>query len=197
MSDIEGLPGLPRYREVTIDTLTKAYADDLISVEEFERRVERAQQSSTYRDLEALLADLPSEYRRGLPAQPTRGEGPPAPQPSAPPASTDPRVFAVLSEREVGSEFFDRDFGSAVAVMGSLHVDLTDWRIPANEPVLHVFGLMSDIKISVPPDVHVELQLTPVLADVKQKGQRISRREASQTLRVTGMAVMSDVKVIR
>lgn len=199
MSDIErsggheaDLPKLARYREITIDILTKGYADDLIGVNEFERRVEQAHNAPSYRELEALVADLPSEYRRALPV------GPSHPTPPTPPSgASEPRVFAILSEREISGDFFDRDFGSAVAVMGSLHVDLTDVHALAENPVLHVFGLMSDIKVSVPPDVRVELQLTPILADVKLKGRNVSKHTASRTLRVTGMAVMSDVKIVR
>ena len=53
-------------RQVTIDALCEHFANDVMSVEEFERRVDRAHQASTSQELKELLSDLPG--RGDLPA---------------------------------------------------------------------------------------------------------------------------------
>lgn len=205
MSEVEGadmgessFPELPRRRDQTIDVLTRCYADDLLSVTEFERRVEQAQNAATYRDLEQLVEDLPVEYRRaiGSPASdaPTTRQDRPVSS-THPPAAN--RVSAILGEREVTGDVFEGGFGSAVAVMGTLDIDLDEANLVEKELTLNVFGLMSDINLSVPKETRVELDLTPILADVKLKGQNTPKSLARRTIRVTGMAIMSDVKIRR
>jgi hypothetical protein len=52
-------------RQVTIDALCEHFANDVMTVEEFERRVDLAHGASSVEDLRALLRDLPGG---GLPA---------------------------------------------------------------------------------------------------------------------------------
>jgi hypothetical protein len=192
----ESFPGLAQRREKTIDILTRCYSDDLLSVTEFERRVESAHSAANYRELEDLVVDLPAEYRRAItPAEPGPTAPPHAPRPPA--AGAMPRVSAVLAEREVTGEIFEAGFGSAVAVMGTLDIDLDESQLVGTELTLHVFGLMSDINLTVPKETRVELELTPILADIKLKGQNTPKSVAARTIHVTGMAIMSDVKIRR
>lgn len=192
----ESFPGLAQRREKTIDILTRCYSDDLLSVTEFERRVEQAHGAANYRALEDLVVDLPAEYRRAItPSETGPTAAPRTPRPPAEPGIN--RVSAVLGEREVTGEIFEGGFGSAVAVMGTLDIDLDESQLVGTELVLHVFGLMSDINLTVPKETRVELELTPILADVKLKGQNTPKSVAARTIRVTGMAIMSDVKIRR
>lgn len=192
----ESFPGLAQRREKTIDVLTRCYSDDLLSVTEFERRVEQAHGAGNYRELEDLVVDLPAEYRRAItPAEPRPAAAPRVPRPPAETAVN--RVSAVLGEREVTGEIFEGGFGSAVAVMGTLDIDLDESQLVDTELTLHVFGLMSDINLTVPKETRVELELTPILADVKLKGHNTPKSVAARTIRVIGMAIMSDVKIRR
>ena len=47
-------------RQQTIDALCEHFANDALSVEEFERRVEQAHKAGSTDDLRRLLQDLPS-----------------------------------------------------------------------------------------------------------------------------------------
>ena len=63
-------------RQVTIDALCDHFANDVMPVEEFERRVELAHRAKSVDDLKALLRDLPGG---NLPAATGPGSTAPAP----------------------------------------------------------------------------------------------------------------------
>src|SRR5690606_22274815 len=65
-------PRLGPQRDATIEALCEHFADDVLSVEEFERRIDTAHRATTQADLEALLQDLPARH---LPAASPRKEG--------------------------------------------------------------------------------------------------------------------------
>ena len=48
-------------RETTIERLCEHFANDALDVTEFERRVDVAHKAESLKDLEVLLADLPTE----------------------------------------------------------------------------------------------------------------------------------------
>jgi Domain of unknown function (DUF1707) len=48
-------------REKTIGFLTNAFSNDIINLDEFERRVESVHASKTHEELHQLVADLPNE----------------------------------------------------------------------------------------------------------------------------------------
>src|SRR5688572_17140499 len=64
--DEDGTPTpLGQTRQVTIDALCEHFANDAMTVEEFERRVDTAHNAATLEELRELLRDLPGG---GLPA---------------------------------------------------------------------------------------------------------------------------------
>jgi hypothetical protein len=60
-----GLAPVANTRQVTIDALCEHFANDIMSVEEFERRVDAAHSATSVDALKKLLQDLPGG---GLPA---------------------------------------------------------------------------------------------------------------------------------
>ena len=55
-----GGEGLGPTRQQAIDALCEHFANDVLSVEEFERRVDRAHKAESLDDIRKLLVDLPS-----------------------------------------------------------------------------------------------------------------------------------------
>ena len=60
-------------RQAAIDRLMEAFAEDVLDVDEFERRLDRAHAATTSDELQALLSDLPSQSN--LPAAPGQAAG--------------------------------------------------------------------------------------------------------------------------
>ena len=85
-------------REVTIDALCEHFANDIMSVEEFELRIDRAHQASTSAELRELLRDLPG----GDLVAPSQNQVAPALK----------QQYTVTSAAQV------KDRGFAVAIMG-------------------------------------------------------------------------------
>ncbi len=204
--------GFEAKRQKTIDALTQAFASDVISVEEYESRVERAAAANAPTDLEALILDLPAEedgrsfrgradtHRRPSPQhvdfhpQPAHGS-------RAYPARSweggSVSVSCVMGDRRMTGNWLDSDRVNSYTVMGSTRLDLRDADLPESGPVrIEAFVLMGETVVVVPRDLPVRLSATPFI------GEAVARRDVNQNVRgarcwveVSGLVVMGSVVV--
>lgn len=84
----------------------------------------------------------------------------------------------------------------AVAVMGSVTVDLTRARIAAGTSRIEVVSCMGDVTILLPPDVQVECDGDPILGtfDLKREAASTATLDAP-LVQISGTSVMSSVVV--
>lgn len=175
-------------REQTIDALTEAYAEDLLTTEDFERRVSSANMSDSARELRAMLADVPT-------ATPARRE----PREPAPATGSEDTVFAILSSRTYYPPATGSGGASAITFLGSLVVDLRDIDLRPEPVTVNIVSIMGDVKVLLPADASVDNRMLTLLADVKDKtrsGKRRKRRsDNGPRIRLEGVCLMSDVKI--
>jgi hypothetical protein len=207
-SDIEEL------RERTIDSLTEAYSQDLLTTSEFEKRVSTANFADSTRELRSILADVPIEAAghgaRGGPGE--RGEAAPRPAESG----SDETVYAILGSRTYAPATTGPTPSTAVTFLGSLVIDLTELEPQRSAHAINVVSVMGDVKIIVPADGRVENRMVSLLADLKdtsggggkrdggtrgggRRGLGIRRnrqRDTGPTIRLQGLCLMSDVKIV-
>ena len=117
-------------------------------------------------------------------------------------------TLALLSKRTFRPPA-GRGQSNTVAFMGTLVVDLRDVGPSRQALPIHIVGIMSDVKVLLPPDAEVENKLLTILTDVKDQGPESSRRRARRParrrgartegvprIRLEGVCLMSDVKIV-
>ena len=194
---------LTALRQTTIDQLCERFAEDLISVAEFERRVDKAHRVESIDALNMLLADLPAPSN--LPVH-TRNESATVPGPFtelAPrPAVANP---ADVRERDLmigiwgGSGRRGRWTPArkciAVATMGGVELDFRDAILPEHIEVTAI-AVMGGIEIIVPPGVVVDTGGIAIMGGFEYQGDSAAQPPPdAPTISVKGMALMGGVNV--
>lgn len=177
-------------RERAIAALSDAFADDVLEVEEFERRVTLAHTSEAVEAIAALTADLPAATTALVPA--TVALAPTAPDAGAPP-ETVYAIFGGVDRR--GSWTVPRRW-RVVAAFGGAQLDLREARFPTGIIDLEVKAVFGGVQILVPPGLAVEVSGTAIMGGF----QNVNRAPAhpdpeAPLLRIRGVAIMGGVDV--
>jgi len=177
-------------RERAIAALSDAFANDVLEVEEFERRVTLAHTSETVQAIAALTADLPAPTTALAPA--TVALAAAAPDAGAP-VETVYAIFGGVDRR--GSWTVPRRW-RVVATFGGAQLDLREARFPTGTIDLEVKAVLGGVQILVPPGLAVEVSGTAIMGGF----QNVNRAPAhpdpeAPLLRIRGIAIMGGVDV--
>jgi hypothetical protein len=181
-------------RVQTIEQLTNAFTRDELGLEEFEARLNQAYAVTTTLDLDALVRDLSAEsavLETELVASPGTGlatiERPAQGQ----------RAVAILGSVERRGHWAVARRSSALAVLGSVVIDLRDVTLPAGVTTLELSAVLGSIEILVPPSLAVESEGSGILGSFEGV-QRVPRDPDPDLpiLRVRGRAVLGSIEVV-
>jgi hypothetical protein len=189
---------LNQTRDVTIEALCEHFANDAMSVEEFERRVEVAHQAETVEEIKALLRDLPGG---DVPMVPTAKVPAPAPKQefgvtAAAHVKDQAFVVACLGGATRKGRWTPARKNYAIAVMGGTELDFREAIFGPGITELQVFAIMGGVEIIVPPGLTVESHGVAImggfdhLADTTQPDSM-----EGPVLRISGVACMGGVDV--
>jgi hypothetical protein len=184
-------------RQKAIDALCEHFANDALSVEEFERRLDRAHKAREMEDLRAILSDLPSG---DLPV--LRQESASAPahrwQGSIPASRVRERGFlvAALGGVEKSGRWVPARKTFGVAVMGGLVLDFREALLPPGVTEVWLFTVMGGAEIIVPPGLSVESDGVAILGGFEQQ-ENVSLNPDPNVplLRLRGAALLGGVEV--
>ena len=198
-------------RERSIRVLTDRYGDGTVDDDEFEERLARLRQASDTAAMEAVVAGLAEmspeppprrgwAYDVGRRVPPLASHpGAPRPAPSPPPPSPEVtlprgerRILAVFNEMRRSGWWEVPRFLRVRAVAADLKLDLRDTTIPEG-CTFDVGAYMAAVTIIVRPGTTVDFDVLPML------GSAVNKAPSSGPvphLRVTGTALMAEVKVI-
>ena len=190
---------MTRARELKIEELSTHFANDDISMEELERRIELVYKASSVAELETITADLraaamvPQDYVRARVVPGAAG----APATYEVPHS---RMLALMSSsRRVGRWALPRRF-DVLAIMSDTRIDLTQAALPPGLSEIRVRAVMTSLRVIVPPGVPVVVDAHSVMADVQSRADEPTPDEPPSAnapiIRLTGFALMSEVKVV-
>jgi hypothetical protein len=203
MADSLPSPSLSRAREQKIEELSHHFANDDLSLDDLERRIERVYKAVSVADLDGITSDLrPSGLLAGPP--PARSQ----------PSLADPamvsrgggayevphsRLVAFMSStRRMGRWAVPRDL-DMFAMMSDNRLDLTSAALPAGGVVtLDVTAIMASIKIIVAPGMRVVNEMHSFMADVASGADELPSgltSPDSPVIRLVGTAIMSEIKV--
>ncbi len=144
-------------RERAIDLLSECFARDMLSVEDFERRVAVAHAAGSMAELGEAIEGLGKDG-----TAPAKGEDSTKQIPrGAPPATfsevrpTD-RAVAVFGETKRAGQWVPARRNTAVAVMGSVRIDLREARLGPGTTTITAVTFMGSVEVLTPPGMHVQ-----------------------------------------
>jgi hypothetical protein len=194
------VPSLSRAREEKINELSTFFANDDLTLEELELRIERVYKAASVTELETITADLkrasavPDAYARAKLARST-------PSLPVPRELENARILSIMSStRRVGRWAVPRML-EIVAVMTDAKIDMTHASLPAGIIEVHLRVVMASFKLFVPPEMRVINEAHAIMSNVRSRANELPPEDAPATasspvIRLTGMAFMSDVNVV-
>src|SRR5690348_306217 len=194
------LPALSRAREQKISELSQHFANDDLSLDDLERRIERVYHAATIAELDAITADL----RAAPPA--LSSVQPLASAPASAPVYDrsnlpvrDGRLVAIMSESRRTGRWQVPQRLDVVSLMSDTKIDLTNAVMPPGGAEFHVRSVWAACKIIVPPEMRVVNEMHAIMASVTSKAPEmdpVGSIRAGPVLRLTGTALMAEVKVV-
>jgi hypothetical protein len=174
----------PAAREQAIEELTKRFANDQLTMDEFERRAAAVYAASSPAALSALTADLQ--------------------QPATVPApSTGPimHVGAVLGSVVRGGAMTVPYRMGVRSILANVELDLIGATFAPGVTEIELRAFMGNIEIQLPPHVGVEDHVSTVLGSFEYRRHPraqswVEASGISSVVRFTGKVVMSSVEVV-
>jgi Cell wall-active antibiotics response 4TMS YvqF/Domain of unknown function (DUF1707) len=181
-------------RALTIEQLTNAFTRDELSLEDFEARLNQAYAAAAGPDLNELVRDLSPEsavLESELVASPDTGLA------TVERRALGQRAVAILGSVERRGHWTVARTSSALAILGSVVIDLRDVTLPPGVTTLEVSTVLGSIEILVPPNLAVESEGSGILGSFEGV-QRVPRDPDPElpVLRVRGRAVLGSIEVI-
>lgn len=178
-------------RERATALLSAAFADDRLSLEQFEERVGAVFRAPSREDLEALLHDLAPASRPARPAVSRPGA-----RGVAEVVPSHDRRFAILANLEHHSMSVVPRRLDVSAVFGNVELDLRDASYGAGVTEIHVRAVFGHIAITLPAGAEVEQRASGVLGSVECLPSPLSAHlGGAPFIRVTGHAVLGAVEI--
>jgi len=176
-------PVSPASRERVIALLTESYAQDHLSIEEFERRAAAAYSARTPDELAALTADLGNAEV-------------PASRASLPAMNVGVVLGSIVREMHAVPRALEvRTF------LGNVELDLTHASFAPGVTEISLHAFMGNIEIQLPPHVGVEDHVSAVLGsfEYRRHPRATSWAESHHVtcvVRFTGRVTMSSAEVV-
>jgi hypothetical protein len=184
----------PAAREQVVQDLADHFAQDRLTLPEYERRVELAYRAGSADALRDLTKDLnPAPLARV--AEPSTVAAPDHAR-VAPRFGTKAKNFLALMSGVVRRGTWTVPSRiRAFACMGGIGLDLRDATLTAPVTDIYVFALMGGVEIIVPPDVRLESDGFAIMGGFEdQLKEPASRDPDAPVIRVHGLAIMGGVE---
>ena len=156
-------------RDRVVELLSAHFAHDGIPVEELDRRLDAAYKATSILELEALVRDLPDAQlalaRMTAPTPAYREE----PSVQLGYAEESERLLALMSEtRRRGLWVVPRQL-EVVSIMAETELDMRQASIAPGLTEINISGLMTAVKIIVPPGVRIGNRVNPFMGSGRDR----------------------------
>ena len=178
-------------RERTIERLSEHFAHDRLTIDELDRRLERAYAATTLAELDALTTDLPGDSRAAahfaaanLPAEYDE------------PREEYGRIVSIMSETRRAGLWAVPQRLDVRATMSNLTLDLRSALLAPGVTDINLRAVMASVQLILPPGVRVLDRVRGFMSTVADDSYgALSDDPSVPTIRVSGHAVMTDFKV--
>ena len=184
-------------RERAIDLLSECFARDMLSVEDFERRVAVAHSAGSMAELGKAIeglgsAGITAPEKVGLPENAPRR----APAAAFSEVRSTDRAVAVFGETKRAGQWVPARRNTVAAVMGSATIDLREARLGPGTTTFTAVAVMGGIEILVPPGLHVQCGGSAVFGSFERRDSSPAPVAADDTMvRVDGFSVFGAVEI--
>jgi hypothetical protein len=177
-------------RERTIDLLGRHFANDNLSLEDLERRIELAYRASDVPALRELTKDLPET---GSPGTVAVRPSAPVPELFAPETG---RILSIMGQtKRHGVWQPPRDL-RVISVMSETTLDFTEAQLAPGVTEVDLSAIMAQVKIIVPPGVRVVTEASAFMAEVNDDSlDPPPVGSGAPVIRITGWVFMAELKV--
>ncbi len=191
-SSANGQSPLAAERERVVQALSAHFAQDRLTLTEFEERLERAYNVSAVDQLQSLVADLPAPSPHAGPQRTTATAPALVPSSEVPPRGA---VFAVMGGAERGGSWIVPRQLKVVVLMGAAEIDFREARFGTGVTEIEIFVMMGGVGIIVPPGVRVESMGAAFMGGFELKaGDATALSPAHPVIRLSGLAIMGGVE---
>lgn len=181
-------------RHKVAELLRQAAGEGRIDLDELDERLEATYQAKTYGDLVPITADLP-----------TAGGAAPAPvPPPTGPTSGSPAVrysgaIAIMSETKRTGVWLVEAEQTAVAVLGSVVLDLREAQFESHEVVITANAVLGEVQVVVDAGTTVILEGVGVMGEFSEQRPKVpyDAERGGPVVRVRGFAMLGSVHVVR
>ena len=149
-------------RDVVVDRLSRAFADDSITMDEFERRAELVYRATTSAELQNLIADLP--------APPTPASGTAGKTKTVTRVDEGDTIRTLLGSTERRMPGNMPRYLQVRTMLGNTELDFRHSTFEQGVTEVNVRCLFGNVELTVPEGVRVELLCSSVLANVSSTG---------------------------
>jgi len=178
-------------REFVVEQLKMNFAHDNLEVEDFEARLEKANQGTSKQILLDLVSDLPrlkEDEKTDI-----------APYAGAVTINTgrvreSASMVAVLGGSSRKGVWKPARSTRAIAVLGGTELDYTEALMPPGITDLNIVCLLGGAEITVPPGMNVDVDLVPILGGVENNVDMTDDPDAP-TLRISGFIALGGLEV--
>lgn len=179
---------LERERERTIELLSQHFANDNLSLDELESRLERVYRAASVPALRELTKDLPTD---AVEAQERRAVA--VPDAFAPESD---RIVSIMAETKRRGVWRPPKRLDLWCIMSDTTLDLTQAQLTSGVTEIHFRAVMAAVKIIVPPGVRVVVQPSAFMSSVTDDLlDQPAVGSGAPVLRITGPVIMTELKV--
>jgi len=193
------MPLSPEAREQKISELSLHFANDHLSLEDLERRIERVYKATTVAELEEITTDLSAAGPPAIRSPEGRIGRRPSASPATTPAPGKARILSLMGEARRQGRWVVPQRLEVVSIMSDTQIDLTQAVVPAGIVEIDMRVVWAACKVIVPPGMRVTNEMHAIMASVHSDADEVpgeTQASYAPTIRLTGMALMSEVKVV-
>jgi hypothetical protein len=197
-ADVGGLRISDEDRHRVSEVLRLAAGEGRIDLTELDERLEAAYRAKTYADLVPLTADLPSGPVVPQPVAQTLPQTVPVSL-SGRDAAASPASVAVMSTSRRTGEWAVSDSHTAVALMGTIVLDLRQAQFGSPELTITASAVMGEVKVVVGAGTRVVVEGFGLMGDFSEQRPEVAFDPSAggPLVRVRGLALMGSVQVQR
>jgi hypothetical protein len=179
-------------RHRVAELLRDAAGEGRIDLAELDERLEAAYAARTYADLIPITVDLPAHPAQVAPVPAPRRE-------VAVPAGSHRSSWALMGECTRRGAWLVPERHEAVALMGSVTLDLREASFAAAETVITANAVMASVEVVVDARTRVVVDGVGIMGDFSQGRDRVAAELGpdSPLVRIRGVALMGSVSVTR
>ena len=182
-------------REKTIALLSQHFAQDNLSLEELERRIEAAYRAASVPALRELTRDLVAEP--GTPPSSLASAGASRSGVASDYAPDHERITSIMSETKRTGPWQPARTLDVWSMMSKTTLDLTQAVLQPGVTEIRLAGLMASIKVIVPPGVRVVLQASSIMATVSDETvDPPAVGSGAPVVRITGFVMMTELTAV-